>query len=122
MNKIILLIIFLLQFIYLIHFTECKYFNDAFFVRPRDVNLQLEGDIHGVNQPVWSVRIFHNKPEAYSIAIFDSYFYFFYFPFLLYLLSAAGLFGLLSGFYFFSTHKPNKKEWVLLTPVLTVPA
>lgn len=121
-KTVLLIVVFFLQCIYLIHFTQCKYFNEPFFLHPRDVNLQLGGDIYGDKQPVWLVRIFHNKLEAYSIAVFDSYFYYFYFPFLLNFLSAAGLFGLLAGFYFISVHKRDKIAWWLLTPVLIVPA
>ena len=122
MNKIIIFIIFLLQILFLVNFMQCKNFNEAFFLHTRDVNLQLGGDIHADKQPVWLVRIFHNKFEAYTLAVYDNYFYFFSFPFLLSFLSPAGLFGMLTGFYFFPFRGKSKKQFLLLAPVLLVPA
>lgn len=122
MNKVIIILILIVQVLFLTNFFQCHYFNEPFYIHTRDVNLQLEGDIHGSKLPLWTIRLFHNKIEAYAIAFYDSYFYYFYFPFLLYFLSPAGLLGLLSGTYFVITRKKSRLTWFALTAVVIAPA
>jgi len=123
-NKFFLIIITAIQILALFRWIASNSdFPNNFYYSSFDLHLRLMESIHNdINNPIWVVRLFHNKFTGSIFDVFACYLQFWSFQFLLNFISITGIVGILINFYyFFFERKREKIEFIFLALLLVLP-
>ena len=114
MKKLLIFLLSIVNIVYLRYWLSCVDLNYVYHFSAYDLQLQVIDAIHTDTSSIFVTRFFHNKISLFVLDVFKRYTHLLDIQLLICLISFAGFFGLLLGFWYYFNSK-NKKIYITLS-------